>query len=90
MLAAVDESADASRVLAAAIETGGSRAICQVLRVFEAPFAERLRGRDVKEATIAAYTAEEEGKAGQKQFIARQKSSGRRGSGYRSSRKSSG
>ena len=63
VLAAVDGSAESSLVLAAAVETAGNRAIGQVLHVFEAPFAERLRGHEVKEATIAAYTADEEDRA---------------------------
>ena len=63
VLAAVDGSPESNLVLAAAVEAGGSRAICQVLHVFEAPFAERLRGHSVKETMIEAYAAEEEDRA---------------------------
>lgn len=63
VIAAIDGSADSSRALEAAVEIAESRAICQVLHVFDAPFSDRLRGHDVKEVTIAAYAAQEECKA---------------------------
>jgi nucleotide-binding universal stress UspA family protein len=55
ILAAVDDSAEATQVLSAAAELNGARSVCQALHVFEVPFAERLRTHHVKEATIGAY-----------------------------------
>jgi nucleotide-binding universal stress UspA family protein len=59
ILAAVDDSEEATQVLVAAAEFSGHRSVCQALHVFEAPFAERLRTHRVKEATIGAYAGRE-------------------------------
>jgi len=63
ILAAVDDSAGAIGVLAAVNEVGGSRSVCQAVHAFEAPFDARLRAHELKEATIAAYAAQERDKA---------------------------
>jgi nucleotide-binding universal stress UspA family protein len=55
ILAAVDDTSEATQVLAAAAQLNGARSICQALYVFEVPFADRLRTHKVKEATIGAY-----------------------------------
>jgi nucleotide-binding universal stress UspA family protein len=59
ILAAVDDSEEATDVLTAAAEFNGARSVCQALHVFEPPFAERLRAHHVKEATIGAYAERE-------------------------------
>jgi universal stress protein E len=59
ILAAVDDSTEATQVLSAAAELNGARSICQALHVFDAPYAERLRTHHVKEATIGAYAERE-------------------------------
>jgi nucleotide-binding universal stress UspA family protein len=59
ILAAVDDTEEATRVLSAAAEFNGARSVCQALHVFEVPFAERLRAHHIKEATIGAYAERE-------------------------------
>lgn len=65
ILAAVDDSGEATQVLEAATELNGARSVCQALHVFDAPFAERLRLHHVKEATIGAYAEREQERAAQ-------------------------
>jgi nucleotide-binding universal stress UspA family protein len=65
ILAAVDDSAEATEVLSAAAELNGARSVCQALHVFDAPYTERLRTQHIKEATIGAYAEREHGRAEQ-------------------------
>lgn len=59
VLAAVDDLAAGRFVLGAALELSDRATICELLHVFDVPFAERLRAHSVKEATLDAYAASE-------------------------------